>query len=155
MNWKKIDECWKAYAIKNNLGLQVDERNFFYGVHTEYKLTLNQEDFSITLLGDMKKSTQGINYFWTKLSINNLSNNNLAFREIKDFRFLYLFKNNYKDPIKSDLLQLIRNHNAKKLKRKINGFEVKFNYLFDSPHDFKNAIILANKLAYYALNQYK
>lgn len=147
MNWRKVDECWKAFASYNNLELDQSDDNFLYGVRTEYELTLTRQNYSLTFLCDMKKSTEGYNRYRTKLFIKELKNNRLNFDEVTDSRFLFIFKNHYKDLVKADLLELIRQHNARKIIRTDFGFEIRFDYLFDKSKDFLNGIKLADEIA--------
>jgi hypothetical protein len=146
MNWKTIDESWKEFANDNDLTLEQSEDNFFYGVRTKYKLSIQNNDQKITLIGDLKKITSGCNRYRTKLFIKNLPNNSLAFNEVVDKRIFGLFKNNYKDGHKSDFLSLIRKFGAKKLINKHGEFEAQFDYVFAKHTDFQNSLQLANKL---------
>lgn len=147
MNWRKVDECWKAFASDNKLKFDQSDDNFLYGVRTEYELTLTRPNYSLTFLGDMKKSTEGYNRYRTKLFIKELKSNCLNFDEVIDSRFLFIFKNHYKDLIKADLLELIRKHNAHKIIRMNFGFEIRYDYLFDKSNDFLDGIKLADEIA--------
>ena len=61
MNWKKIDECWNSFAFENNLILDKSDHNLLLGLRTEYKLTLQKENYSLTCLSELKKVLKGIN----------------------------------------------------------------------------------------------
>jgi hypothetical protein len=152
MNWKTIDESWKEFANDNDLTLEQSENNFFYGVRTEYKLSIQNNDQKITLIGDLKKITYWCNRYRTKLFIHNLSSNSLTFNEVVDKRIFGLFKNSYKDGHKSDLLGLIRKFGAEKLINKHGELEAQFDYVFGKHTDFQNSLQLANKLIECASN---
>ncbi len=56
MNWKKIDQNWKAFVREYNLKDLSGERNYFYGKIEEYSATENFQGFDIYYRNNFNKS---------------------------------------------------------------------------------------------------
>lgn len=143
MNWKKIDESWELFASQNNVSLVKSDENLFHGVLTKYELSFPGSDQEVSLQGKMWKDFSGVPRNQTSLRIKNVD---LAFDKISDRRLFWIFKINYADKTKSELLGLLRKYEAKELKKTDDGLSIRFDFIFEDLSHFGMALDLIDKI---------
>ena len=63
MNWRKIDEAWKNFAINIGEELQLDEKPYLQGVKVSYHIELTDEFGKTRYSGSINKSISGYNLY--------------------------------------------------------------------------------------------
>jgi len=137
MNCKEVDNIWRTFASKNNLEIEVSNDNYFYGIKTKYFIVLNTESPKIVLEGLVNKNNQGYNLHKTKIRLEDVNISKFDFKEVVNIKRLGLFKNQYKDNNKANLLKILRKFGANRIKiADENGIAIEFNYLFEKEEEF-------------------
>jgi hypothetical protein len=130
MNWRKLDELWRNYADSNKLKIEVNDRQLFGGVTTTYLITSSEFKLKGILQRNVSPLTNSKNF--TQLIIESEKWKNDL--DLIDKRILGISINSKND---SELIQLIKSFNAKRLKIRGKELILEFNYIFSDSKQFE------------------